>query len=138
MKRLKRIWRPIETWEEIQAGMWAEVDDRAAHLAKAIAFTGNHSLYGQYMMRVTEEWLNSCANALTDYALNRRAWLGHAACAMAIGCPEDIVRQAWGQLSDEQRTLANRQADRAIQSWEVRHLAHEGVPYPLAQEMLWT
>jgi len=121
MKKLKRIWRPIETWEEIPAGMWSEVQSRAEHLARAIEFTGDHERYGRYMMRVVEEWPNSCANALTDYSLNRKAWIGHAACALAIGCPEDIVRQAWGLLSDEQRALANRQADRAIQSWEMRH-----------------
>lgn len=136
MKKLKRIWRPIDTWEEIAANMWGEVADRSGHMARAVEFTGNHELYGTYMMRVIDEWPNSCANALTDYALNRKAWIGHAACALALGCPEDIVRQAWGFLTDEQRLLANRQADRAIRAWEMRHGEGDGVRECVAREML--
>jgi len=101
--------------------MWGEVSDRRLYLQRAICFTGNHRLYGRYMKRVTEEWHNSCTNALTDYNLNRRAWIGHAACALALRCPEDITRHAWSFLSNEQQLLANKQADRAIQSWEMRY-----------------
>lgn len=97
--------------------MWSDVEDRKGMLQKAIDFTGDHALYGSYMMRVIHEWPISCENALTDPLLNKKAWVGHAACAMAIGCPEDITRQAWGLLNDEQRFLANKEADRAIREW---------------------
>jgi hypothetical protein len=125
--KLKRIWLPIDTWEEIGFNMWGEVANRRLFLQRAEIFTGNHRLYGRYMQRVTVEWSNSCINALTDYNLNRKAWIGHAACALALRCPEDITRQAWGLLTDEQRTLANRQADRAIRAWEVRYRQSLGI-----------
>lgn len=125
--KLKRVWLPIDQWEEIGANMWGDVKDRRLYLRRAVIFTGNHRLYGRYMMRVIHEWPNSCLNALTDYNLNRKAWIGHAACALALRCPEDITRQAWGLLSDEQRILANRQADRAIQSWEMRYRESLGI-----------
>ena len=83
----------------------------------AVEFTGNARLYGEWMQRVAREWKNSCENALTDGSLNHRAWIGHAACAFAIGVPEDITRKAWGMLSDRQRKEANAQADTAIQDW---------------------
>jgi hypothetical protein len=118
---------PIDTWEEIGFNMWGEVANRRLFLQRAEIFTGNHRLYGRYMQRVTVEWSNSCINALTDYNLNRKAWIGHAACALALRCPEDITRQAWGLLTDEQRTLANRQADRAIRAWEVRYRQSLGI-----------
>ncbi len=113
----KRVYHPCHAWEEIKHGMWLDVDNKAEHLRKAIAFTGNHKLYGSYMMRVIVEWPISCENALTDSSLNQRAWIGHAACALAIGCPEDITREAWGHLTDEQRFLANKEADGAIRAW---------------------
>jgi hypothetical protein len=116
--------------------MWGEVQDRAGMLQKAIEFTGDHKRYGSYMVRVVNEWPNSCANALTDPALNRRAWVGHAACAMALGCPEDITRHAWSYLSNEQRILANGEAERAIQSWEKRLREGLGVREHVAQAML--
>lgn len=116
--------------------MWGEVDNKSEALEWAITFTGNHALYGAYMMRVTEEWPLSCENALTDYSMNRRAWIGHAACALANRCPEHIVREAWGMLSDEQRALANAAADRAILAWETRHRARSGVCGGVAQALL--
>lgn len=134
--KLKRVWLPIDQWEEINANMWGEVPDRRLYLQRAVIFTGNHRLYGRYMMRVTHEWPNSCINALTDYNLNRKAWIGHAACALALRCPEDITRQAWGLLTDEQRILANSQASRAIQSWEMRYRESLGIRQNMAKPML--
>ena len=134
--KLKRIWLPIDCWEEIRFNMWGDVSNRRFFLQKAVIFTGNHRLYGRYMQRVTLEWPNSCINALTDHNLNRKAWIGHAACALALRCPEDITRQAWGLLTDEQRILANRQASRAIQSWEVRYRASLGIRAHMASPLL--
>ncbi|QGJ84331.1 hypothetical protein [Pseudoalteromonas phage XCL1123] len=98
--------------------MWGKVDDNRLYLDKAIEFTGDHKLYGSFMMKVVNDWPYSCENALTDYHMNRRAWIGHAACALAIRCPENTTRQAWKDLSYEQQYLANKEASRAIRAWE--------------------
>jgi hypothetical protein len=98
--------------------MWGTVEDRNGALIESIALTGDHELYGHFMRRVVREWPVSCENALTDQALNKKAWLGHAACALALRVPEDVVREAWSHLTDEQQFLANGQAARAIQEWE--------------------
>ena len=124
---LPRVWHPYYDWEEVAHNMWGPVKDRRAYLEWAIEFTGDHERYGHYMRRVTEEWPISCENALTDSNLNRKAWLGHAACALAGQCPEDIVREAWGHLTHEQRTLANRQAARWIAEWEHAYAARIGL-----------
>lgn len=131
-----RVYHPYFDWEEVEANMWGEVKNRKAYLKKAIAFTGDHKKYGRFMLRVINEWPISCENALTDHKLNRRAWLGHAATAMALGCPEDITREAWGFLSERQRTLANREADRAICVWEGARASGEGVREYMDREML--
>lgn len=118
---MKRIFHPVDTWEEMEANMWGEVVNRKSALDRAIKFTGDHRLYGRWMLRVVKEWKFSCENSLTDLNLNRRAWVGHAAVAMALGIPEDITRLAWAKLSDEQQLLANREAERAIALWEQSH-----------------
>jgi len=119
---IDRIWHPYWLWEEVDANMWGTVDNRKKYLKKAIEFTGDHKLYGRWMMKVVEKWKYSCEHNLTDKSQNRKAWIGHAACAMALGCPEDIARQAWGHLTEEQQVLANDQADRAIKYWENKYL----------------
>lgn len=125
--RLHRVYHPVGHWEECRYNMWGTVDDRAKCLEKAVKFTGDNERYGRYMLRVTREWPVSCENALTDYQLNRKAWIGHAACALYAKIPEDITREAWRHLSDEQQLLANNQARRAIRSWEDSYEKSKGL-----------
>lgn len=115
------IWHPYWNWEEIKFNMWGDVDNRKQWLDKAINFTGNHSLYGEWMMYVADDWKYSCEHHLTKLDTNRKAWIGHAAVAYAIQCPEDIVRQAWSYLDANQQQLANNEALKAIQYWEIKN-----------------
>lgn len=133
---MKRIYHPYTNWEEVSHNMWGEVSDRKEALQAAIKFTGNPMLYGEYMRRVISEWPISCENALTDKNLSRKAWVGRAAVALALAIPEDITRQAWGFLSDEQRTLANAEARRAIEYWSERHLQGGGIRDDVGEQML--
>lgn len=115
------IWHPYTSWEEMQHNMWGAVKDRKSWLQRAIDFTGDHKLYGSWMRRVAAEWPMSCEQNLTKRDTNRKAWIGHAAVAMAIQCPEDIVREAWGYLTKEQQDLANAEAQSTIDEWEIEH-----------------
>lgn len=121
--KLIRIWHPYWAWEEYSAGMWRRIHgiERDQFLQQAITFTGDTELYGSWMLKVTEVWPISCEHNLTDYGMNRRAWIGHSACCLAINCPEDITRAAWKTLTDEQRIKANIKADEAIYAWERKY-----------------
>lgn len=125
--KLKRVYHPYWEWEEINFNMWGVVENRKRWVKEAIEFTGDHKKYGRFMMRVVDEWPISCENALTDYSLNRKAWVGHAACALAFECPEDITREAWRYLDYEQQLLANKEAERAIQTWEHNYIKDRGL-----------
>jgi hypothetical protein len=105
--------------------MWGSVPNRAIALDAAIKFTGDHEVYGLWMMRVVKRWRYSCEHNLSDKSQNRKAWIGHAACAYAMQIPEDIIRKAWSFLSDEQQVLANKEADKAIKYWESKQCPKE-------------
>ena len=113
-----RIYHPYWMWEELEHNMWGYVNDKPKFLKAAIEFTGDHKKYGRFMMRVVNEWLYSCEHNLSNKTQNRKAWVGHAAVALALGCPEDIVRSAWSHLTEEQQILANNEASIAIKYWE--------------------
>ena len=113
-----RIYHPYWMWEELEHNMWGDVNDKPKFLKAAIEFTGDHKKYDRFMMRVVNEWLYSCEHNLSNKTQNRKAWVGHAAVALALGCPEDIVRSAWGHLTEEQQILANNEASIAIKYWE--------------------
>lgn len=115
---LNEFWHPFWLWEEVKFNMWGDVDSKQAWLKKAIDFTGNHKLYGYWMVKVANEWTYSCQHNLTKVGTNKKAWIGHAAAAYAIQCPEDIVRAAWSHLTEEQQYLANNEALKAIKHWE--------------------
>lgn len=114
--------------------MWGEFP--SCPLEDAIAFTGDHVTYGKAMARVIIEWPVSCENALTNYNINRKAWIGHAACALQIGASEAITRKAWGYLDARQRTLANREAERYIGAWEKRYIEDRKLYLDMAPSML--
>jgi hypothetical protein len=116
-----RKWHPFWNWEDV--GMWRSVGhaERKPFLDKAIIFTGDAEKYGASMLEVIDHFPVACEHNLTDVHQNRLAWIGHAACYLAFECPEDIVRQAWGMLSEEQRSRANAKAQFAVNKWEAEH-----------------
>ena len=118
---IKRIYHPHWLWEEVKYNMWGLADDRQAMLDWAVDFTGDAERYGEWMMKVAREWTHSCEHNLSNKTQNRKAWIGHAACAYANRCPEDIVRQAWAMLAEDQQEAANNKAQKAIDFWESIH-----------------
>lgn len=100
--------------------MWRVISGEQAKefIKRAAEFTGDAKLYGEWMMRVVQEWPISCEHNLTCSGMNKQAWIGHAACCLAIGCPEELTRLAWHTLSQEQQDEANAMADKAIAAWE--------------------
>lgn len=117
---IKRVYHHFSKWEEHKAGMWRTItgEEKRALLDKAIEFTGNTELYGEWMLKVTVRWPFSCEHNLTCTDMNRQAWIGHAATCLAINCPEEITREAWHHLTQQQQDEANVKADEAIASWE--------------------
>ena len=116
---MMRVYHDYRRWEDYKNGMWRHVSKKEMNelLPIAIEFTGNHIKYGAAMIRVVKKWKYSCEHNLTDQSTNKRAWIGHAACSLELNLPEVVVRSAWGLLTDNQRFLANAQADRAINEW---------------------
>ncbi len=124
---MKQKYHHYTLWEDYINGMWRVVDKEKEEefLRKAITFTGNAELYGKYMLRVIKEWPISCEVNFTNPSTNHQAWIGHAACCIAMNCPEYITRQAWGHLTELQQQKANFKADQAISSWKHGSSEHQ-------------
>lgn len=120
---MKQIYHNYELWEDWINGMWSAVgkEQWEKMLPLAIEFTGNAELYGAAMLRVIQEWPISCEQNLTNASINKKAWIGHAACCLEFGWPEYIVRAAWKHLSERQQIEANKMAQRAISIWIEQH-----------------
>lgn len=123
MKRLKRKFIPYWEWEDFQNGMWSKADkeNESELLDLAIEHTSNHEKYGLSMLEVIDAWPKTMLHNLTNLHINRKAFVGHCAVTYKLKIPEYITRQAWKFLTDEQRYLANKQAENAIQKWENKY-----------------
>lgn len=122
----KPVYNHYLKWEDYQHGMWNIIPKHQERvmLKKAIEFTSNYELYGEWMIIVVKNWSISCEENFTKPSINHRAWVGHAACCMAIGCPEYITRLAWKHLTKKQQDDANKKADEAILMWKYKYI-HE-------------
>ena len=89
-------------------------------LYKAINFMRNTNEFGEYMLEVINKWTIACEQNLTNTSINRIAWIGQAACCLAIGCPEHITRKAWHYLEYETQRTADKKAEYAIKLWEIK------------------
>lgn len=120
---IERIFYHYTEWEDYQAGMYDEVKEgRESRVQQAAELLGGGNLLTLcYMRGVIAKWPKAAAQNLSNLSMNRRAWVGQAACNFYAGCKEDETREAWGLLSKEQRKIANELAEFAIGEWEHRY-----------------
>jgi hypothetical protein len=121
---MKRVYHHYEKWEETHAGMWRRPTgaERQEWIGKVAAFMADTDKFKAAMLRAIKEWPISCEANFTCSSVNKQAWLGHAACCIAIGCPEEPTRSAWWTLSQELRDAADAAAAEVIMIWQADYI----------------
>jgi hypothetical protein len=120
---MKRIYHTWEKWECYPAGFYEshppngmKPDECEAAYAELLT---DESAFRSACMRVVTEWRNSCEHYLTNDKLNRIAWMGQAALAIAKGIPA-CYRGGYNRLTTEQARAADDIALEAINHWLVQ------------------
>lgn len=120
-----RYHHPYTELEEYNpnGGMWQipATHARAAHIRESEYLMAEPERFYVAMVKAVDEWPKSCQVAMTTPGLNRRAWIGHAGCWLAVGSPEETTRLGWHNLDDAEQWAANDAADRSIAEWHRRH-----------------
>ena len=115
---MQRIYYRYELWEDYQNGMYAECrEGRTERVKQAAAILGNATVCRKAMEKVVFDWVKATEYNLSNASVNRKAWLGQAACACWAGIHEDETREAWGLMTDAQRIKANEIAQEIIVAW---------------------
>lgn len=115
---MERIFHHFSLWEDYHAGMYDESKDgRTERVKKAAEILGSPSVCREAMEKVVSEWKFATEYNLSNAEINRKAWLGQAACSCYAGIHEDETREAWGIMTDDQRKEANRIAAEIIKRW---------------------
>lgn len=118
---LNRIYHPHWVWEDHNAGMYGNPRNVLEEMASARDLLADPARLEPAMQAVVDAWPRSAEHQLTNQEQNRRAWLGQAACRLAMNAAALATRAAWPQLTEQQRVDANACADRVICKWEDLH-----------------
>lgn len=119
---MKRIYHNYNDWEDYHHGMYDEDKTGRGIRVKIAAFILKTPAICQRAMRMAvDNWKFAAEFNLSNASINRRAWLGQAACSIYAGIHEDETREAWGLLTNEQRTKANEIATEVIKDWLGKH-----------------
>lgn len=115
---MERIFHHYNKWEDFHHGMYNEdKTDRKNRVQLAASVLGTPSTCEEAMRMVVANWPIATEFNLSNAEINRRAWLGQAACSIYANVHEDETREAWGLLTIEQRTKANAIATKIIKEW---------------------
>lgn len=115
---MERIFHHYNKWEDFHAGMYDECKDgRSERVQKAAEILGIPDICRKAMEKVVAEWKIATEYNFSNAEINRKAWLGQAACSCYAGIHEDETREAWGIMTEAQRIEANSIASDIIKKW---------------------
>lgn len=115
---MERIFHHYNKWEDYHAGMYDECKEgRAERVIKAAEILGTPDICRKAMEKVVAEWKIATEYNFSNAEINRKAWLGQAACSCYAGIHEDETREAWGIMTEAQRIEANSIASDIIKKW---------------------
>jgi hypothetical protein len=122
---MERIFHSYLKWEDWKAGMYRPLQQDSPEAEELISLAchllSSPRLLYRAMSSVSKRWRHASEMNLSHIAINRRAWLGQAACCYEYKVPEHLTKQAWHRLSQDQQTKANAIADKVIFEWEQHH-----------------
>lgn len=118
-----RIFHTYDKWECQKAGFYASKYDgmsAAECMEQYRKFLSDTDRFERAAMAMISEWKNSCEHYLTNFAMNRIAWIGQAAMCFETGIPSKFCG-GFNLLDDEQKAAANEVALKVLNVWLLRN-----------------
>jgi len=114
-----RVFHTFDKWECEKAGFYASnVDGMTADECRTAYyhFLSDVDRFRQAANSVINEWKNSCEHYLTNFAMNRIAWIGQAAMCYETGIPSKFC-SGYNLLTPDQQEAANQVALDVLNDW---------------------
>lgn len=116
-----RIYHTYDKWECEKAGFYASSHPgmTSEECQRAYRdFLADLDRFESAAFSVISEWKNSCEHYLTNFAMNRIAWIGQAAMCYETGIPCKYC-SGFNLLTEEQKESANQVALKVLNKWLV-------------------
>lgn len=114
-----RIFHTYDKWECEKAGFYRQqVDGMTAEECRVAYrdFLADTERFRAAAEKVITEWVNSCEHYLTNFSMNRIAWIGQAAMCYETGVPSKFC-SGFSLLTEEQKQAANEVALDILNKW---------------------
>lgn len=114
-----RVFHTYDKWECEKAGFYASnVEGKTADECKELyrEFLADCDRFRVAANLVITEWAHSCEHYLTNFAMNRIAWIGQAAMCYETGIPSRFCG-GFNLLTDDQQEAANIVALDVLNDW---------------------
>lgn len=119
----ERIFHTFESWECHKAGFYASnVDGKTTEECQRMYadFLRDSDRFRVALESVISEWKHSCEHYLTNFAMNRIAWLGQAAMCYETGIPSKYC-SGFNLLTEKEQEEANLIALDALNDWLIQN-----------------
>jgi len=117
----ERIFHTYDKWECEKAGLYkTSVDGMTVDQCKEAYrnFLADTDRFREAAECVISDWEKSCEHYMTNFAMNRIAWIGQAAMCYATGIPSKFCG-GFSLLTDKQKDAANQVALDILNKWLV-------------------
>lgn len=118
-KNEDRIFHTYEKWECHKAGFYApKLEGLSPEGCRFYysSFLANPEKFRTAALKMIKEWKHSCEHYLTNFAMNRIAWIGQASVCYEAGVPSKFC-SGYNLLTDEQKDAANQVALDVLNKW---------------------
>ncbi len=112
---MDRIIHPHYLWEDYLHGFYNKGDASQENVEKCCELLSDQALFWDVMCQLTIDWIYSTEFNLSNTTINRRAWLGQAACCYQYGIESNVTVIAWGMLDGKTQIEANKTANNMIE-----------------------
>lgn len=108
---------PWNSWEDWHAGLYAARPVDSAMVKLSVALLADRDQFREVASEMVRAWPNGARHGIGDLPDGARAWVGQSSCCYAHGASGRETREAWGLLTDAQRSVANAIADDVVERW---------------------
>ena len=118
--KINRVYHPWWLWEDYKNGFYNTDSSKVKlkNINKVISYFNDYEATIFYMRLVSKEWRFSMEHNLTNYSMNRIAYIGQSACCLHLGIPSSTTMYAWKFIEHDIRERSDKTALLIIKEWE--------------------
>jgi hypothetical protein len=121
---MKRVFHHYKLWEDYKHGFYnvPSKKEKNKDKDKVLDFFTDQDLVFAQMFKVSNSWVYSMEQNLTNINMNRVAYIGQASVCYFLGISSLSTMYAWKFLKPDDQIKSNKTANKIIKLWEQKRI----------------